>query len=73
MNTQEILRELAGSVCRCGSEKSRRQTFCRKCYFKLPPSQRNDLYRPIGDGYEEAYGAAIETLTECTDARKATD
>jgi hypothetical protein len=50
-----LITELAGFRCRCGRAKKDRQTFCRACYFKLPPENRRALYHKVGKGYEVAY------------------
>ncbi len=60
--TKDILRELAGIHCRCGANKQPRNTFCQRCFYTLPKEKRNDLYKRIGAGYEEAYEAACEFL-----------
>jgi hypothetical protein len=60
--TETLVRELAGPVCRCGRPKSARRTFCSRCYYRLPPQLRSALYRRIGEGYEEAYAAAVAAL-----------
>lgn len=50
-----MITELGGLKCRCGRVKVPRQTFCRACYFKLPPENRRALYAKVGAGYEVAY------------------
>jgi hypothetical protein len=52
-----ILAELCGDVCACGARKTKRQTFCRSHYFRLPGGLRERLYHGIPeyyDAYEEA-------------------
>ena len=64
-NTAErrrLLAELRGSRCRCGAAKKEGHTFCRRCYRSLPYHYRMALYDRIGDGYEEAYAAAVREL-----------
>jgi hypothetical protein len=61
---RELAGELAGTECRCGYKKKPRQTFCTRCYFRLTPELRRDLYRRFGDGYEEAYEAAVAVLDQ---------
>lgn len=56
--------ELNGTVCRCKRHKAARQTFCKVCYYALPIQIRRDLYKGVGEGYIEAYDAAVEHLTE---------
>ena len=62
MSARELIRELGGTTCRCGSRKQSRQTFCRRCYYKLPPPMRQALYNRVGNGYEHAYEQAEEYL-----------
>lgn len=57
-----LLRELAGTTCRCGRIKRSGETFCRSCYHQLLPSLRSNLYSRIGAGYVEAYAAAVLNL-----------
>ena len=56
--------ELTSTECQCGREKKRGKSVCRLCSCKLPHDIRMDLYSRMGDGYEEAYEAAIKFLTE---------
>ena len=37
-------------------------SFCVECCFELPASMRRALYRRFGEGYEEAYAAAVKRL-----------
>lgn len=60
----DLVNELEGTVCPCGGPKASRNTFCRTCYFTLPYDMRQALYRRIGEGYQEAYAAAIAHLKE---------
>jgi hypothetical protein len=60
----DLLRELAGTTCRCGRPKRGRQTFCLDCYVRLTPPRRRALYSLIGEGYEEAYADAVASLGE---------
>lgn len=62
LGTETLVRELAGTTCRCGRVKRARMTFCGRCYHALPPPLRAALYRPIGEGYEDAYAAAVASL-----------
>jgi hypothetical protein len=57
-----LVRELRGSVCRCGGVKNKGETFCKACYFALPRPMHQRLYDYVGDGYEEAYVAATQEL-----------
>lgn len=60
--TKLLIDELIGTKCRCGNTKRTRNTFCGRCYFRLPMQLRNDLYKGVGNGYEQAYAAAISIL-----------
>jgi len=62
VTTRELIAELAGTVCRCGSTKVARQTFCKRCYYRLPEFLRRALYRRVGQGYEQAYAQAAKML-----------
>jgi hypothetical protein len=68
LDSVELARELAGTKCRCGATKypasTARQTFCGRCYFKLPKEMQQALYRRLGSGYAEAYDAAVKFLAE---------
>ena len=59
---QELIVELRGNECRCGSRKTRRQTFCKECYYRLPKAKKSALYNNIGFGYEAAYDSAAQHL-----------
>lgn len=59
-----LVKELVGAVCRCGAPKNGAHTFCGKCYFALPLNRRQALYQSIGEGYEEAYAAALAVLRD---------
>ncbi len=58
----DLLNELIGEVCVCGRGKRPRETFCRGCYYSLPTRMRKDLYKRMGQGYEEARRAAVKCL-----------
>jgi hypothetical protein len=64
MTPEEMLEELRGLRCRCGLVKVPRQTFCRKCFYALPPAFRRALYLKFGHGYEDAYTAACSALED---------
>ncbi len=61
------LDELESTTCVCGNRKQSRQSFCKPCYFALPPNVRRDLYKTISDGYAEIYDRAKEYLRVETD------
>ncbi|GAH74320.1 unnamed protein product, partial [marine sediment metagenome] len=54
--------ELMSDECACGMQKEPRKSFCYGCYMALPRDMRRDLWKPIGEGYEEAYEAAVKWL-----------
>lgn len=60
----ELVAELRGLKCRCGAVKVPRQTFCRRCYYALPPALRKALYNGISEGYAAAYAAAATHLEQ---------
>ena len=62
--TVRLVAELRGEQCRCGNSKPSRRTFCRTCYGQLPPALRQSLYKLLGEGYIEAYAAAVEYLED---------
>ena len=59
-----ILKVLSGQQCACKGFKRYAASFCKTCYYVLPPKMRQAHYAPWGEGYEEAYIAAIERLKE---------
>ena len=67
----EIIRTLGGLECRCKKPKRAHDSFCRWCYGKLPPTMQRALYQRVGDGYEQAYGAAVDFLDEFERAEEA--
>lgn len=54
------IRELKGTVCRCGTHKRSGHTFCPFCFQKLPPNIRRLLYSK--DNYLEHYRTACRLL-----------
>lgn len=62
MTGVEILRDLAGDTCQCGTAKSRNNSFCIHCWRRLPEKLKKGLYRRLGQGYEEGFLAAREYL-----------
>jgi hypothetical protein len=62
LETTHLIEELGGGRCRCGRVKRSGQTFCGGCYHALPLPARTALYRRVGEGYEEAYAAAVRIL-----------
>jgi hypothetical protein len=64
--TVDLVHELNGAMCRCGSSKVLGHTFCRECYSHLPSEMRLGLLRELGAGYEQAYARAAAFLDERT-------
>lgn len=64
MTPDGMYEELLGLRCRCGAVKVPRQTFCRRCFYALPPEFRRALYLKFGKGYEDAYTAACAKLED---------
>jgi hypothetical protein len=61
----EILRGLDSTTCEvCGKTKRRWMSHCRSCYYRLPPKMRSALYRPYGEGYEEAFEDSLRYLKD---------
>jgi len=56
------LKELSSNECQCGRHKSPRNSFCFHCYSDLPNHIQKELWQMLGDGYEEAYDAAVHYL-----------
>lgn len=54
--------ELMSNGCACGKAKKRKQSFCYFDFKSLPDDMQKALYRPIGNGYEEAYDEAVAYL-----------
>ena len=63
-DTKFYIQELRGEECACGRSKKSRFAFCYTCYKLLPADMAKDLWNYMGDGYEEAYDAAISWLKE---------
>lgn len=62
MTPDQLVTELRGNACRCGTPKRPMMTLCGKCYRALPREMQLALYRRVGKGYEEAYAAAAGWL-----------
>ena len=58
------IQELRSEECACGRSKRSRYSFCYTCYQLLPDDMQRDLWNYMGDGYEEAYDAAVAWLKE---------
>lgn len=57
-----IVAELRGVECRCGARKGSMKSFCYACWKRLPGELGSNLYRTVGEGYEEAYREAAAFL-----------
>jgi hypothetical protein len=57
-----LIQELRSTQCRCRKRKKDGNTFCASCFYGLPKQLQNNLYRRIGEGYEEAREAAVAFL-----------
>lgn len=57
-----LIIEILSTVCRCTRVKRKMNTFCSRCYYKLPQAMRSALYQKIGEGYEESYKSAVAFL-----------
>jgi len=55
---------LMSNECYCGAEKKPKKSFCYRCFKKLRRDLQTDLYSRMGDGYEEAYDAAVKWIDE---------
>jgi len=55
---------LDSNGCACGDTKKPGKAFCRRCYKELPYRMQEALYNRIGQGFEEAYEAAVKWLQE---------
>ncbi len=60
--TKRCLKILRSYTCSCGAAKDERKVFCRRCFMVLPQKLRDNLYRGVDQGFEEAVAAAIKYL-----------
>ncbi len=58
----EAIRELSALRCACGAAKRHGHSFCYACFHSLPVNLRRELWRPLSEGYAEAYVEAKEWL-----------
>jgi hypothetical protein len=61
-HTLDVVRELRGTRCHCGSQKRAGHSFCMNCYQALPYRERDALYHRLDRGYVEAYNEAVKFL-----------
>lgn len=63
MDTRDLIRSLSSDLCpACGKKKRPQQTLCGKDYQSLPSPIKTALYDHVGQGYEEAFAAAMKHL-----------
>lgn len=62
--TQKYLESFKCGVCFCGKKKLPRRSFCPKCFYQIPPDMKTALYKPFGQGYEQAYERALTYLNK---------
>lgn len=48
--------------CQCGSRKNTGKSFCWPCFASLSKPMRQNLYKRIGEGYEQAFDEALARL-----------
>jgi hypothetical protein len=60
----DYARALASNECACGKDKKPGYAFCYGDYAALPDKMKRALWKRIGQGFEEAYEAAIKWLEE---------
>lgn len=63
-STNYYLDALMSTECQCGKPKKSKKSVCLTCWRRLPRDLQVDLYSRFGDGYEQAYDAAVRFLTE---------
>ena len=63
-NWMEYFYDLQGKECQCGKPKQPKKSFCPSCYKKLPLNLQSDIYKRIGEGYQEAFDASVEYLNK---------
>lgn len=60
-----IIRNFFGVICRgCDGKKIPRSGFCASCYHRLPQRLKDNLWRRIGSGFEQAYQESYNFLSE---------
>lgn len=59
----EIIRSLGSTKCEsCSGPKPARRSHCGFCFRRLPMRLQKALYRPFGQGYEEAFEESLSSL-----------
>ena len=59
-----FIESLKSEECQCERPKKRGFAFCYGCYQRLPQGMRRALYRPVGEGFEQAYEDACRYLND---------
>ncbi len=58
-----ILQVFISNVCpACSKPKKLNTAFCKACYFGLSRQMKSALWNRFGEGFEEAYTAALSFL-----------
>jgi hypothetical protein len=61
----KVIASLFSAVCpHCGEKKRHKESLCNRDYRRLPEAMRRALYQGIGQGYVEAFDAALAWLKE---------
>jgi len=61
--TMDLIKSLRSTKCpSCSSRKKPHQTLCGGCYRLIPRAAQQALYNRVGEGYEEAFEAAMTHL-----------
>lgn len=63
LTDHDILTILQGRECfTCRARKIEMRSFCPRCYYAVTPDTRQTLYRRFGEGYAQAFIAALNEL-----------
>lgn len=63
LDTRLIIESVIGDCCpACGYAKARNGAFCFICYAELDERQKVSLRTRMGEGYQEAFVAALESM-----------
>lgn len=61
LDSTTLIDSLRSDTCpSCGKAKAPRNSLCWACYRVLPPSLKHALYKRVGQGYAEAFSAAMD-------------
>lgn len=62
-NDPDVLESLQSRECPgCGGRKTTMRSFCPRDYYALTAELRQALYRRFGEGYAQAFVAALQHL-----------